>query len=168
MCRSCGLVFPVWCDSCACIWLCSVRVANGHCLAVIQLCSFYLDCQVRSKRAYDLSPFYLTLCRCRVGRRATRSPVHTRPCNVFLFCKRYSEGYFLKVLMQHFNRIPKIVNSVLLNPFSPGSWQHLCVVGNGSLVCAPSELPEWNVFESLASVTLVEAVAVLFYSSSVT
>ncbi len=42
-------------DSCACIL--SVRrvcVVNGHCLAVIHLCSSYLDCQVVSTRANNL------------------------------------------------------------------------------------------------------------------
>lgn len=142
---------------CLCAVLC---VVNGHCLSVIQLCSLYLDCQVMSKRAYNLPPLSHHLHRW--NGRENRSQVHVWLSSFPLFYFSCISGNAT------FHHVAKVVNCVLLNPVSPGLWQHLCVVGNGSLVCAPSELFEWNVFESLASVTLVEAVAVLFYSSSVT
>lgn len=50
-----------------------------------------------------------------------------------------------------FTTFPKVVNSVVFSPVSPGSWWCLCIEGNGSLKCVPNELFRYNVWKSCVS-----------------
>lgn len=147
MCRSCGHVFSVRSNSCACIFsLCRVCVVNGHCLAVIQLCSLYLDCQDMSTRAYNLPLIFHPFASLKW--QWEQKPSAEILVN-FSSLQRYSD--ISGNVDATFHHVLKVVNFGLLNPVSPGSWQHLCVVGNGSIM--RSDLFEWNVFESLSHIS---------------
>lgn len=82
-------------DSCACILsLRRVCVVNGHCLAVIHLCSLYLDCRVMSTRANNLPRLSRPFCFAEIAERERAEAKCRYPAKVFLSAKETMSGLF--------------------------------------------------------------------------
>jgi len=154
--------FSTWSDSCACMLsLHSVWAANWYCLTVILLGSLFLGCQDLSAWDRYVPPSFIPFSVSFTAESAHILVTH------FPLCKRYDRTSFGYVHAT-FHHIPEMYDSVSFKPASPGWWQHLCLVCCCSIICAPWQLFDWNLFRKPCFSYISETVPLLIDTSSMT